>query len=103
MAEHTTGPWQVWGGSRHVCADNERIAVIADLPIREGENCVSRVHEFEANARLIAAAPELVAALEAIIGSTLFTIRGTPCDPSALLKQARAALAKARGESHDNG
>jgi hypothetical protein len=44
---------------------------------------------LEANARLIAAAPELLEALEAIVAFD------TPL-PCGLLKQARAAIAKAK-------
>jgi hypothetical protein len=52
------------------------------------------------NARLIAAAPELYAALESILGIAGVTINGLHYDECvALINKACAALAKARGES----
>jgi hypothetical protein len=53
--------------------------------------------EAEANARLIAAAPRLLAALEAIYASLRVT-RGVPSIDVALLNEARDASAEARGQ-----
>ena len=58
-----------------------------------------------ANAHLIAAAPELFAALEMAEESivTFMGVHDYPTDSGAgdILAQVRAALAKARGESND--
>lgn len=52
----------------------------------------------EANARLIAAAPELYAALNAAL--TIMEVQwGKEAKPGSCIYMARAALAKARGES----
>lgn len=62
-AKHTPGPWKVWHGSRSVFAHNEHIADIYLPEPREGENGIARTPELIANAKLIAAAPELLEAL----------------------------------------
>lgn len=81
----TPGPWEVreqsGGGSRDIC-----------LPVQPGDLAVAvvaTVFGSEADAHLIAAAPELHVALEALcngIGIKLW-------------ENARAALRKARGET----
>jgi len=53
---HTPGPWRVMNRN-DICADNEHESRIADL-YDENES-------WRANARLIAAAPELIAVCEA--------------------------------------
>jgi hypothetical protein len=52
----------------------------------------------EANARLIAAAPELLKAIEGLMVHLNAEIPGSPGSP---LEIARAAIAKATGESGD--
>lgn len=52
--------------------------------------------EIEANARLIAAAPEMYEALENILRLSIFKAHGTAYDQEQVEK-ARAALAKASG------
>lgn len=59
-------------------------------------------HEQEANAHLIAASPDLYAALEAAVaclveGEKVFFSEGIGPDTEPVLARARAALAKARG------
>jgi hypothetical protein len=51
----------------------------------------------EANARLIAAAPDLYAAL--VSAESALTYGGAPDNPGSVLDVVRAALARARGES----
>lgn len=60
--EHTKGPWEIeTKGSRHFIdgADQLTVAYVDRAGVRDRQ-------EIEANARLIAAAPELLAALKAI-------------------------------------
>lgn len=91
MSEHTPGPWtaiQVEGGEWTIW--------------REGTNHfvteTTGTMATEANARLIAAAPDLLEALEALVD---------PCDcygrergdHSVLCNRARDAIAKARGQA----
>jgi len=64
MSVHTPGPWRYAGhGGTHVLDSNGRC--IGDAPQPHG----MPPEEGEANARLIAAAPELLAALERLAGS----------------------------------
>lgn len=90
-ASHTPGPWGIcpsFGGnpdafSISVVGDDRLIATAWDrTPFDEA-------NPAEANARLIAAAPELLEALEYLV-----SLGGGDC-----LDIARAAIAKARGES----
>ncbi len=93
----TPGPWRV---RAHTSQPNDRVVVdtfggsVACVYRDMGENEPPR----EANAHLIAAAPDLYAALEALHRATaiLPASMDEPGSPQAL---ARAALAKARGET----
>jgi hypothetical protein len=62
---HTPGPWTFWENSREVCAGGKSIARIAPGTFCGGRNAT--VDEQNANARLIVAAPELLAAIENIV------------------------------------
>ena len=85
---HTSGPWEVLHGPEW-----EGFTV-------SGLRLVAKVHEWgfngeaEANARLIAAAPELLAALEDIVASS-----DANCGDSLMnaIQAALAAIAKAKG------
>jgi hypothetical protein len=89
--KHTPGPWEANKyGSRAAHwqvdkTDSER--VIASM---------TRGEDAEANARLIAAAPELLEALEGILFELGLNGGATPPD-SDPCKLARAAIAKAKG------
>lgn len=84
---HTPGPWAVdnltvrWGGY-----------FVADC---DGKGDIARQGECQANARLIAAAPDLLDALVALSGALQTYVNGTEDWPE--LMQARAAIAKAGG------
>jgi hypothetical protein len=93
MSNHTPGPWKV---SRRfdVYQDTQVPGVggtfvastkgISELPESINQVC-------EADAKLIAAAPELLAALERIVDAERLT--------SDRFRQAREAIRKAKGES----
>ena len=86
--KYTRGPWRIESGPhyRAIRVDSE---VIADM------RQIGRSFN-ESNARLIAAAPDLLEALEAI--TDLYdTDEGCRSRPE--YKAARAAIAKAKGES----
>ena len=87
MNKHTPGPWRVV---------EDRVP--SSLEVYAGKTAIAEcwrradVETEIANARLIAAAPELLAALKACLekGS-----RWHPCDP--IVQAARAAIANATG------
>lgn len=92
---YTAGPYYDDGSSREVC-DLETVE-ISDGPCQGGE-WVRRdnADEIEANARLIAAAPELLEALQSVL-------KHCPADPDTTPSflgawhKAEAAIAKATG------
>jgi hypothetical protein len=86
---HTPGPWHVApiGGDTYIGINDGRL--IADMRREQCDN-PAELAECDANAHLIAAAPDLFAACEA-------ALNGTPFDESYRDK-CKAALAKARGE-----
>ena len=86
MSKHTPGPWVVRRaeGSEtldQICTDESEPWIIADVSGPE------RALPVEANARLIAAAPDLLEALQ-----ELFEDAVTYDFPSGLLEKARAAI-----------
>lgn len=98
---HTPGPWRVStiglmnDGALPVSSDQGQIARVsaqADFPRGQGHN--SECAERDANAHLIAAAPDLYAALDGLLG---LLDAGSLYEPQAYA--ARAALAKARGQA----
>ena len=89
MSEHTPGPWRAnfaIGGAAYVFGGDRNFALV----FNEWQDKANQ----EANARLIAAAPEL---LEALIELRSFYIETTGLPPVA----ANKAIAKAKGSSHD--
>jgi ketosteroid isomerase-like protein len=101
--KHTPGPWRNEGGISATWEDGEEVQVCALFttkwtytePDAHAKNDRMR-RESEANARLIAAAPELLEALEAVMSGQ---IGGTPDLDAERFQKARAAIAKARGEA----
>ncbi len=86
-SKHTPGPWTI----KPYKSWDKRI-LLPEPSIYVDNDDVDQ-DEASANARLIAAAPDLLAALE-----DAFVFIGTsPHDP-ALLLRTRAAIAKAKGE-----
>ena len=95
--KHTPGPW--------TCnIDAEGLNVFQDDPEHPGNGdhimCIPRHPESEANARLIAAAPEMLAALTKTVSALVAAIPQTPAEDQWIaeaLQTARAAIAKATG------
>lgn len=89
--KHTVGPWHTSAGI--IIAPN--LAAIATIPT--GAGCVrcaaASADEAHANARLIAAAPELLEALQAVMDDNRRL--GAVSRPNG--EAARAAIAKAEG------
>lgn len=104
-AKHTPGPWSIhWGtaqsGSGHHIVDSSdmgelsRIATVLFHDDTDGETA--------ANAHLVAAAPDLLEALQSAHEVLLvsYPLHSIDMDRrGAILEQARAAIAKATGET----
>lgn len=94
MNGHTPGPWRISDSSwvtNHRDIDAPTHGALAVVVWRMEED--ERSPECEANAALIAAAPDLLAALEVAADALEMA------EFFEKAAQARAALAKARGES----
>jgi len=97
MTKHTQGPWLVEGRTVYALNDDgyNRFSALVQDAHTPGD-------ELEANARLIAAAPELLAALEDATLQIKSNLTLLKCDDEFIARQtakARAAIAKARGEA----
>ena len=103
--KHTPGPWIGAGPSfgdplprytTEIVTDwedeDDQRPVICTLPFRHYD------HENEANARLIAAAPELLEAAEAIVARWDSPLWKDQPHTGTFIDQLRAAIAKAKGE-----
>ena len=97
MSNHTPGPWTIEKSTRtdhHIIAGRRWIATASNHDFhptqKENERTI-------ANARLIAAAPDLLAALVALVGEADLGEVDLDDDDRAKLEQARAAIAKATG------
>ena len=94
MAEHTPGPWRV---KYHESSPDQIAAVVSDHDLV----CAMSI-DGNANARLIAAAPELLAALEQTITRFERCMVQAGSDPEfarAATQAARTVIATARGET----
>ena len=85
MTQHTPGPWIVWPDN------NNRLQVGQSTNYTVAEMMQTPIHGQEANARLIAAAPDLLDALQ-----HLMVAHGEQLDYA--FQQAQEAIAKATGE-----
>jgi hypothetical protein len=99
MSEHTPGPWEAREGWEEVYGPAVYTAGAHET------QPLAAVHEVgnpnaKADARLIAAAPDLLAALDHLSGhaSTTYHMCGTDEEWMEGLRAARAAIAKATGE-----
>jgi len=98
--KHTQGPWEA--GNAYA-EDKNLYCAMVFAPAKTGKMHIPRTaealglceEEAAANAALIAAAPDLLAALEAMLDRYASTLSGQrdPNEPS----QAREAIAKAKG------
>lgn len=107
MTTHTPGPWTV--GERLSGSENHRGFTIGDARNQWGLASVhpldSDGNEGRANARLMAAAPELLGALKRLVSinqehnEAILAITGRPpAWNDSYLNEARAAIAKAEGQ-----
>jgi len=95
MAEHTPGPWRVDG--REIIYDDT-----SGLPYVVAKTGLyvltpNMDANAEANARLIAAAPDLLEALEAVLHDSYHQLDSQMTDETE--RKVLAAIAKAKGET----
>lgn len=89
---HTQGPWKIHRLGRHW--NNENLEDLAIVYGNDGEHICDTVYE-EGDAHLIAAAPDLLEALEN--AKSMFP-RGTECKIwKAIIDQTNKSIAKAKG------
>lgn len=96
MSKHTPGPWWLDDDGFVASGSGDTYATVAD------PHCGDRdIDERESNARLIAAAPELLAALQSVMTWWAESVPPNGADddmPPQIFDAAHAALAKATGE-----
>ena len=112
MSEHTPGPWKAQGETISCATGYVAFATCnprtldetrdegeswLDMRVRTSGDREELKMQVIANARLIAAAPEMLEALKMFLQ---FNDQGGPLsfDTDAMWAQARAAIAKAKGE-----
>lgn len=102
--KHTPAPWRVSSESPRIIQKDYRAIgsdagfLIASTMGHDNSGFYASEQEADANARLIAAAPELLEALEACTKAMASVLPDfNPYDQAAYDK-ARAAIAKAKGE-----
>lgn len=98
QTNHTPGPWSLkmtgWRTNPFAIYSPRRPGAVACVPSRTSVP----LDEQDANGRLIAAAPDLLDALEAMTAA--FDWQAPNANPAinAAVEAARAAIAKAKGE-----
>ena len=92
MSAYTKGPWVVWA---EINVRSESGDPVAACGPQRGNDSEKTARENCANARLIAAAPELLESLCELLNC----MRLANWEGDHLAEKARAAIAKARGES----
>ena len=98
MSDYTPGPWVLSGNNIRSRTDHSVVIRLPAQTPRYGAGWA--IERGDADARLIAAAPELLEALEFLV--TVASGEGPPVPERELLQdcvdKARAAIAKAKGE-----
>lgn len=104
---HTPGPWHLSRDKRTIFAGTDSAGVlirgieqtIPQIAYICGNGFGATLQEQEANARLIAAAPELLEALEDALGLLVKIGERTPIyESDGQIFRAEAAIRKAKGE-----
>jgi hypothetical protein len=95
MTAHTPGPWHVGGNAGRIVYDADGRAV-GNATVYHGSWQLDRM---QANARLIAAAPDLLTSCEAFVTAADLPagIAPSPIMVEAMISAAQAAIAKAKG------
>ena len=98
MSDHTPGPWHLRVNPVHEGQFDIRCETYgyAPLAVVRGDKRSTMKKSFE-NARLIAAAPDLLEALQTLLGDAL-QLRYDELPPESVAK-AKAVIAKATGQA----
>ena len=97
--EHTPGPWHSFAGAVYIGEPTAPVIIARSChPDRDGSATIADGHERLANCDLIAAAPELLEALEALLAH----LEGSGIDLNDCADECQAAIAKARGQEVAN-
>lgn len=105
--KHTKGPWRVSHSNWFNILTESRPASVPTLVASVSLTAAKNVGltdaeraEFQANAHLIAAAPDLLAACEKLYAALReYTDEGETAAQSAVLEMAEAAIARAEGKA----
>ena len=92
MSAHTPGPWTSYTGTHSIWAEGKRA-----ICIMTGTRKTSDM-ERDANARLIAAAPDLLESLRELVELAVLQFGVPPAGADGPLPRALAVIAKAGGE-----
>lgn len=99
--KHTPGPWGLERQEYAVVITHQGGSIAATYP----EDMMGRKHDALANGHLIAAAPDLLVALQSLASNAerierdSYSLQGHEhFDPETALEYARAAIAKATGQ-----
>lgn len=102
-ATHTPGPWIAVESLAIRTTNGSTLAQVRWDDFWDGDDIAARPRrddeQAKANARLIAAAPELLEALEGVLRTEDSRFRLSDDDWSVFRQLARSAIAKARGAS----
>lgn len=95
-AKHTPGPWKVGKGiNATVITSDEKTCIAGMIDARRDTLGGASLADIEANARLIAAAPELLAACQYVVEFDLLSLSSEQMH--TLAKRCRDAINKATG------
>jgi len=95
MTNHTPGPWVI-----RKAKENGACSVVSESKDLAGFTFIAALTPSdEANARLIAAAPELLESLRELVEWSDDMEANYPYDITPMLAKARAAIKKATGET----
>lgn len=95
-AQHTPGPWRVIPATMSHFLIESAGAIVAEIP--KTTTAPASFTECEANARLLAAAPEMLAALKELHAWAITVSDGKAFNEEELCV-TRAAIAKATGQA----
>jgi len=98
MSKHTPGPWFAVGAQVEIEDDSVPDICTCDPQVMRQSHLDWHPRTVDANARLIAAAPELLEALECYVEKVADLNRYGVMIETSLRKKAEAAIAKAKGE-----